>query len=195
MSFRKAPWRKRSSPLFWAAPPAASRRFIASLFNKLQQQIESLDASTTKVVVFGGGTGLSNIIGGDSRRLGWARNPFTGLKQVFPQVNSVVCVTDDGGSTGELQKDLPLIALGDLRHVLISSIRRENLIRNYGLDRAGGPALRSGVACRFQLPLYLPSRFGGAGAPGYRGSPCRSARGDCLPTSPNWPCCSTPIHA
>ena len=86
---------------------------ISSLFTKLQQQIESLDTSTTKVVVFGGGTGLSNIIGGDSRRLGWARNPFTGLKQVFPHVSSVVCVTDDGGSTGELQKDLPLIALGD----------------------------------------------------------------------------------
>ena len=109
---------------------------IASLFSKLRQQIESLDASTTKVVVFGGGTGLSNIIGGDSRRLGWTRNPFVGLKQVFPQVSSVVCVTDDGGSTGELQKDLPLIALGDLRHVLISSIRRENLVRKYGLDRA-----------------------------------------------------------
>jgi uncharacterized cofD-like protein len=109
---------------------------ISSLFGKLQQQIESFDTSTTKVVVFGGGTGLSNIIGGDSRRLGWARNPFTGLKQVFPHVSSVVCVTDDGGSTGELQKDLPLIALGDLRHVLISSIRRENLVRVYGLDRA-----------------------------------------------------------
>lgn len=110
---------------------------ISSLFSKLQQQIESLDTSTTKVVVFGGGTGLSNIIGGDSRRRHWPRNPFTGLKQVFPQVSSVVCVTDDGGSTGELQKDLPLIALGDLRHVLVSSIRRENLIRSYDLDRAG----------------------------------------------------------
>ena len=49
---------------------------IASLFSKLRQQIESLDASTTKVVVFGGGTGLSNIIGGDSRRLGLDQKPF-----------------------------------------------------------------------------------------------------------------------
>lgn len=107
---------------------------ISSLFKKLKKQIESLDSSTTRVVVFGGGTGLSNIIGGDSRRIGWARKPFTGLKQVFPNVNSVVCVTDDGGSTGELRKDLPLIALGDLRHVLISSIRRQNLMREYGID-------------------------------------------------------------
>lgn len=110
---------------------------ISSLFSNLRRQIDDLDSSTTRVVVFGGGTGLSNIIGGDSRRIGWARNPFTGLKQIFPQLASVVCVTDDGGSTGELQKDLPLVALGDLRHVLISSIRRENLRRNYGLDRIG----------------------------------------------------------
>ena len=107
---------------------------ISSMFTELKKEIETLDASATKVVVFGGGTGLSNVIGGDSRRIGWAENPFSGLKQVFPQVNSVVCVTDDGGSTGELQKDLPLIALGDLRHVLVSSIRRENLLREYSLD-------------------------------------------------------------
>ncbi|MCL2789116.1 MAG: YvcK family protein [Desulfobulbus sp.] len=110
---------------------------IASLFAKLKQKIERHDISSVRVVVFGGGTGLSNIIGGDSRRLGWARHPFGGLKAIFPQVSSVVCVTDDGGSTGELQKDVPLIALGDIRHVLISSIRQENLIRAYGLDRAG----------------------------------------------------------
>jgi Uncharacterized conserved protein len=96
--------------------------------------VAALDTSTTRVVVFGGGTGLSNIVGGDSRRPDWGHRPFTGLKELFPRVNSVVCVTDDGGSTGELQKDLPLIALGDLRHVLISSIRRENLLREYGLD-------------------------------------------------------------
>ncbi|WP_306549788.1 gluconeogenesis factor YvcK family protein [Desulfobulbus sp.] len=118
-------------------PVAAFSPAIASLFKKLRQQIEVVDGSAARVVVLGGGTGLSNIVGGDSRRLGWARTPFTGLKQVFPQVSSVVCVTDDGGSTGELQKDLPLIALGDLRHVLISSIRRANLIRIYGLERMG----------------------------------------------------------
>ena len=109
---------------------------VFSLFNTLKNQINNLDTSRIRVVVFGGGTGLSNAIGGDSRRMSWAEQPFTGLKQVFPLVHSVVCITDDGGSTGELQKDLPLIALGDLRHVLISSIRRENLVREYGLDAA-----------------------------------------------------------
>lgn len=110
---------------------------ITSFFDKLKQQFDALDTSSVKVVVFGGGTGLSNIIGGDSRRQAWAHNPFTGLKEIFPLVSSVVCVTDDGGSTGELQKDVPLIALGDIRHVLVSSIRRQNLVQHYKLDTAG----------------------------------------------------------
>ena len=110
---------------------------IATLFDNLKKQIEAIDTSDARVVVLGGGTGLSNLVGGDSRKLGWGARPFTGLKEVFSRVASVICVTDDGGSTGELQKDLPLIALGDLRHVLLSSVRRENLMREYGLDGEG----------------------------------------------------------
>ena len=110
---------------------------IIALFDNLKRQIEAIDTSGTRVVVLGGGTGLSNLVGGDSRKLGWGVRPFTGLKELFPKVASVICVTDDGGSTGELQKDLPLIALGDLRHVLLSSVRREHVMREYGLDGDG----------------------------------------------------------
>jgi len=85
------------------------------------------------VVVFGGGTGLSTIVGGDSRRSSWSKSPFSGLKSLFPRTRSIVCVTDDGGSTGELLKDLPLIALGDIRHVLLSSIQLSLLQELYGL--------------------------------------------------------------
>ena len=136
---------------------------IAALFADLKKQVAALDTSTTRVVVFGGGTGLSNIVGGDSRRPDWGHHPFTGLKELFPRVNSVVCVTDDGGSTGELQKDLPLIALGDLRHVLISSIRRENLLREYGLDtdEAGrtATALHAIFNYRFISPPHEPGQL------------------------------------
>jgi uncharacterized cofD-like protein len=72
--------------------------------------------------------------GGDSRKKNWPENPFSGLKEIFPQTKAIVCVTDDGGSTGELLKDLPFIALGDLRHVLLSSIREKSLQDKYGLD-------------------------------------------------------------
>lgn len=102
-------------------------------FHELRHYLREARVEDKKVVVFGGGTGLSNVIGGDSRLKSWARQPFTGLKELFPKTQSIVCITDDGGSTGELIKDLPLIALGDIRHVLLSSIQVQLLQEKYRL--------------------------------------------------------------
>ena len=118
-------------------------------FSRYREYMERTDASGVKVVVFGGGTGLATLIGGDSRRDDWAQRPFTGLKQIFADLHSVVCVTDDGGSTGELRKILPLVGLGDLRHVLLAAIRRDALIRTYALSETGAQ----------QLALTLHSLF------------------------------------
>jgi uncharacterized cofD-like protein len=104
-----------------------------SLFGELRQNLIEARTDDLRVVVFGGGTGLSNIIGGDCRQKGWARRPFEGLKHVFPRTTAVVCVTDDGGSTGELLKDVPVIAVGDIRHVLLSSIQLKQLQLRYEL--------------------------------------------------------------
>ncbi len=123
--------------LVLTGPPRRLPHKLAGLFQDLMSQLDGKDTSEFKVVVLGGGTGLSSIVGGDSRRPDWGDSPFTGLKEIFSRVNSIVCVTDDGGSTGELLKILPLIALGDLRHVLLSSIRRERLHVLYGLDDQG----------------------------------------------------------
>ena len=112
------------------AGPAAITAGLAELAETLKRA----DVADLKVVVFGGGTGLANVIGGDSRSPDWPRSPFRGLKDIFPRTTAVVCVTDDGGSTGELLKYLPLIALGDLRHVLLASIRFEQLAERYHLS-------------------------------------------------------------
>lgn len=101
---------------------------------ELRHKLLEESVEHVKVVVFGGGTGLSNIIGGDSRRSGWAEKPFSGLKEIFPHTKSIVCVTDNGGSTGELMKDLPLVAIGDMRHVLLSSIQLSNLQKESNLN-------------------------------------------------------------
>jgi len=106
----------------------------ASDLQQVKDSLEREPVADLNVVVFGGGTGLSTIIGGDSRSEAWTRDPFSGLKELFPNTRSIVCITDDGGSTGELLKDLPLIALGDIRHVLISSIQLANLKEYYGLS-------------------------------------------------------------
>jgi len=50
----------------------------------LQQVKDSLirePVSGLNVIVFGGGTGLSTIIGGDSRAESWVNDPFQGLKR------------------------------------------------------------------------------------------------------------------
>ncbi len=114
-----------------AAPPD-----IAAGMAELAENLRSFPCSEARVLVFGGGTGLANIIGGDSRHPSWPAAPFAGLKSIFPGTRSVVCVTDDGGSTGEMLKDLPLIAIGDLRHVLLSSVNKEKLQKQYELSEA-----------------------------------------------------------
>lgn len=59
-----------------------------------------------KVVVFGGGTGLSCLL--------------SGLK-LFPiDVTAVISVSDDGSSTGQLKKELDIPAVGDVGKVLLS---------------------------------------------------------------------------
>jgi uncharacterized cofD-like protein len=103
-------------------------------WQQLADGLRGFDVSGLRVVALGGGTGLSKIVGGDSRRPEWRETPFSGLKEIFPHLCSIVCVTDDGGSTGEMLKDFPLIGLGDLRHVLLSSVRSSSLKNQYRLD-------------------------------------------------------------
>ncbi|MFP3982429.1 MAG: 2-phospho-L-lactate transferase CofD family protein [Desulfurivibrionaceae bacterium] len=126
-------------------PPEAPPHITAGLAD-MAATIDGIDTGEVKVVALGGGTGLANVIGGDSRNPDWPDDPFQGLKQVFPKTSSIVCVTDDGGSTGELLKDLPVIGLGDIRHVLLSSIQEERLKNKYRLSREG--------ACRTVRTLH-----------------------------------------
>ncbi len=111
-------------------PKGPNRSSISNLAHK----IWSTNCRNKKVVIFGGGTGLSTVLGGNSRLDDWPENPFVGLKQEFPSLHVVVCTTDDGGSTGLLLRQLPIIGIGDLRKVLLSLVLRKNLQTTYGLD-------------------------------------------------------------
>jgi uncharacterized cofD-like protein len=94
--------------------------------------------SKAKVVVLGGGTGLSTVLGGNASLPSWPDRPPEGLLQEFSSVSVGVCTTDDGGSTGELVRRLPMIGIGDLRKVLLSMIDRRKLAGIYGAE---APAL------------------------------------------------------
>jgi len=131
--------------------PAGITKEAAALFGELRERLISTTVDDIKVVVFGGGTGLSNIIGGDSRQLNWPDKPFEGLKKIFPHTKAIVCVTDDGGSTGELLKDLPVFGLGDIRHVLVSSIQRRLLERRYNLSARQSASLVKDISTIFNF--------------------------------------------
>ena len=57
-----------------------------------------------KVVVFGGGTGISNLL--------------KGLKDFPVDITAVITVSDDGRSTGKLRKEFHTPAVGDIRKVI-----------------------------------------------------------------------------
>lgn len=67
-----------------------------------------------KVVVLGGGTGMSTLL--------------RGLKQFPLDLTAIVSVCDDGKSTGILRKEFNTPAMGDIRRVLIALSETEPLV-------------------------------------------------------------------
>ena len=68
-----------------------------------------------KVVIIGGGHGQSLIC--------------RGVKTIQNiDLNAIVTVADDGGSTGRLRKNFHIPAMGDIRNVMISMAESENML-------------------------------------------------------------------
>ena len=67
-----------------------------------------------KVVVLGGGTGMSNLL--------------SGLKQYPLDITAIVSVCDDGKSTGILREEFNIPAVGDIRRVLVALSETEPLV-------------------------------------------------------------------
>jgi uncharacterized cofD-like protein len=77
----------------------------------------------------GGGTGLSTLLRGLSRHVSTPAHPDT-PPGIISHLAAVVCVTDDGGSSGRLRKDFNMLAPGDVRNCMVAlSEDREVLSR------------------------------------------------------------------
>jgi uncharacterized cofD-like protein len=118
---------------------------------ELAKQVLNFDVQNIRLAILGGGTGLSTIIGGNPQKPDWAEQPCIGVKQEFPLLHSIICTTDDGGSTGKLLKLLPMIGIGDIRKILVSSIVAQNLQRTYGV---GDPDVRTLIQCIHKLMSF-----------------------------------------
>src|SRR5690554_3122277 len=67
-----------------------------------------------KIVVIGGGTGLSNLL--------------RGLKNYTRNLTAIVTVADDGGSSGRLRDEMGILPPGDIRNCLVALADTEPLM-------------------------------------------------------------------
>lgn len=67
-----------------------------------------------KIVVIGGGTGLSALL--------------RGLKEYTCNLTAIVTVADDGGSSGKLRHEMGILPPGDIRNCLVALADTENIM-------------------------------------------------------------------
>jgi len=67
-----------------------------------------------KIVCLGGGTGLATVL--------------RGLKKSVVDITAVVTVSDDGGSSGKLRREMGVIPPGDIRNCLVALSEEENFM-------------------------------------------------------------------
>lgn len=72
-------------------------------------------AQGARIVVIGGGTGLSTLL--------------RGLKEYTSNITAVVTVTDDGGSSGRLQREFNMLPPGDIRNCILALADAEPLMQ------------------------------------------------------------------
>jgi uncharacterized cofD-like protein len=101
------------------------KRMIKSLLTVFMPQEKNKDlvnlvyikrqlARSFNVVALGGGTGLSTLL--------------HGLKKYTSNINAIVTVADDGGSSGRLRQEFDMLPPGDIRNCLVALADSETLM-------------------------------------------------------------------
>ena len=91
-----------------AVSPHDTQRLIEVIYERRQLN------RGTRLVVIGGGTGLSTIL--------------RGLKEHTANLTAIVTVTDDGGSSGRLRTELGVLPPGDIRNCLVALADSESMM-------------------------------------------------------------------
>ncbi len=93
-------WRLNRSFMAPLQPPQGGLGLVDALVNLRQRE------RGPKVVVIGGGTGLSTML--------------RGLKHHTANITAILTVADDGGSSGRLRRDLGVLPPGDFRNCIVA---------------------------------------------------------------------------
>jgi uncharacterized cofD-like protein len=105
------------------------------------------DHQPLRVVVIGGGTGLSMLLRGLKKYaphtpgIETAKKPLPPELPVISDLTAVVTVTDDGGSSGRLRKEFNILPPGDIRNCLVALSEDEALLSRifqYRFETGGG---------------------------------------------------------
>ncbi|MGA2393802.1 MAG: gluconeogenesis factor YvcK family protein [Candidatus Lustribacter sp.] len=99
-------WRWLNSIVSAVQPYGKDRMIDALLEGRLKRGY--------KIVTIGGGTGLATLL--------------RGLKKHTANLTAIVTVSDDGGSSGRLQKELGVLPPGDIRNCLVALADDEALV-------------------------------------------------------------------
>ncbi len=91
------------------------------------------DTNCLRVAAIGGGTGLSTLLRGLKRHTRpSSANPAIDVAAELPcaisDLTAIVTVTDDGGSSGRLRKDMNIQPPGDLRNCMVALSEDEHLL-------------------------------------------------------------------
>ncbi len=87
------------------------------------------DTRAVKTVAMGGGTGLSTLLHGLKQYVITAgEEAAPGIVRCISDLSAIVTVSDDGGSSGRLRKELNLPAPGDIRNCIVALSEEEALL-------------------------------------------------------------------
>lgn len=85
-------------------------------------------ARSLKVVAIGGGTGLSTLLKGLKQYVAPLGRAATPGQPYVAELCALVTVTDDGGSSGRLRKELNMLPPGDIRNCIVALSEDEALL-------------------------------------------------------------------
>lgn len=84
------------------------------IYDSAQRARHAAQVAGRKIVVIGGGTGLSTLL--------------LGLKEYTHNITAIVTVTDDGGSSGILRREFGILPPGDIRNCIHALARTGGLL-------------------------------------------------------------------
>jgi uncharacterized cofD-like protein len=96
--------------------PAASQSITPNATDH-RRRLASSPAPAPRIVAIGGGTGLPVLLRGLADAMGPVADAGHGARPA-ETLSAIVTVTDDGGSSGRLRRDLSMLPPGDIRNCL-----------------------------------------------------------------------------